>query len=127
MKYIGDNVRKLMERTDSPYCLRFHNNKVFYIREDVAKAISVPRSKIVSLGTCLGKFTKSMKFKLLITSLPILASYAQHKVWLKPNSEQSFLYGNNVTKSALGRISENTPAYAGCVVFSMSEMPLGFG
>ena len=47
--------------------------------------------------------------------------------YLRPNSEQSFLYGNHVTKAGLGRISENTPAYAGVVVYSMNETPLGFG
>lgn len=38
-----------------------------------------------------------------------------------------FLYGNNVLKSGLGRITENTPAYTGCVIYSMSDVPLGFG
>lgn len=37
----------------------------------------------------------------------------------------SFLYGNNVTKAGLGRITENTPQYAGVVVYSMSDLPLG--
>ena len=39
----------------------------------------------------------------------------------------SFLYGNHVLKSGLGRITENTPAYTGVVVYSMSDVPLGFG
>jgi len=38
-----------------------------------------------------------------------------------------FLYGNHVSKSGLGRITENTPAYTGVVVYSMSDVPLGFG
>ena len=38
-----------------------------------------------------------------------------------------FLYGNHVLKSGLGRITENTPAYTGVVVYSMSDVPLGFG
>lgn len=38
----------------------------------------------------------------------------------------SFLYGNHVLKSGLGRITDNTPAYAGVVVCSMSDIPLGF-
>jgi 60S ribosome subunit biogenesis protein NIP7 len=48
------------------------------------------------------------------------------QVWLKPSSEMSFLYGNHVLKSGLGRITDNTPAYAGVVVCSMSDVPLGF-
>lgn len=31
-----------------------------------------------------------------------------------------FLYGNHVLKNGLGRITENTPAYTGVVVYSMS-------
>lgn len=38
-----------------------------------------------------------------------------------------FLYGNHVLKSGLGRITENTPAYTGVVVYSMADVPLGFG
>ena len=48
------------------------------------------------------------------------------QVWLKPSSEMSFLYGNHVLKSGLGRITDNTPAYAGVVVCSMADVPLGF-
>ena len=53
--------------------------------------------------------------------------YAKHKVWVKPAAEMSFLYGNHVPKAGLGRITENTPAYAGVVVLNMSNIPLGFG
>ena len=48
-------------------------------------------------------------------------------MWVKPTSEMSFLYGNHLLKSGLGRITENTPANQGVVIFSMSDVPLGFG
>lgn len=32
-----------------------------------------------------------------------------------------------MTKAGLGRISENTERYQGVVVYSMSDIPLGFG
>lgn len=48
-------------------------------------------------------------------------------MWLKPSAEMSFLYGNNVIKSGLARITESTPQYAGVVVYNMSDIPLGFG
>lgn len=44
---------------------------------------------------------------------------------VKPTSEQSFLYGNHVLKSGLGRITEGTEQYQGVVVYSMSDVPLG--
>ena len=46
---------------------------------------------------------------------------------LKPSAEQQFLYGHNVTKAGLGRITENTEKYAGVVVYSMNDLALGFG
>ena len=39
----------------------------------------------------------------------------------------SFLYGNNVTKAGLARITDGTTQYAGVIVYSMSDIPLGFG
>ena len=51
----------------------------------------------------------------------------QCKIWLKPSAEQQFLYGNHVSKAGLGRISENCAKYQGVLVFSMSDLPLGFG
>jgi 60S ribosome subunit biogenesis protein NIP7 len=52
---------------------------------------------------------------------------AQMQVWVKPSAEMSFLYGNHILKSGLGRITENTPSYTGVVLYSMSDIPLGFG
>jgi 60S ribosome subunit biogenesis protein NIP7 len=46
-----------------------------------------------------------------VTCLDYLAQYAKYKVWVKPSSELSYLYGNNVLKAGLGRITENTPQY----------------
>jgi hypothetical protein len=83
-------------------------------------AVSVARPNLVSLGTCFGKFSKTGKFRLHITALDYLVQYAKHKVWIKPNGELPFLYGNHVVKAHLGRISDDTPEHAGVVVLSMS-------
>lgn len=50
----------------------------------------------------------------------------QYKIWLKASAEQSFLYGHNVQKNGLGRITDNTPQHQGVVVYSMSDVPLVF-
>lgn len=55
----------------------------------------------------------------------MMLGFAQ--VWVKPSAEMSFLYGNHVLKSGLAKITENTPTNAGVVVFSLSDIPLGFG
>jgi 60S ribosome subunit biogenesis protein NIP7 len=74
----------------------------------------------------MGKFTKTGKFRVLITSLDYLSKFAKNKIWLKPNGEQSFLYGNHILKSQIARITEDTQQYSGMIVFNINDMPLGF-
>uniref|UniRef100_A0A1I8FXV2 60S ribosome subunit biogenesis protein NIP7 homolog n=1 Tax=Macrostomum lignano TaxID=282301 RepID=A0A1I8FXV2_9PLAT len=127
-KFIGDSLTALLNRADQQYCLRLHRCRVYYAPEPTMKrAANVQRKQLLSFGTCLGKFTKSNKFHLQVTALDFLAPYAKHKIWLKPSAEQQFLYGHHVTKAGLGRITDATPQYAGLVVYSMSDTPLGFG
>lgn len=45
-------------------------------------------------------------------------------MWLKPSAEQQFLYGHNVMKSGLGRISESVDRYQGVILYSMNDLPL---
>ncbi|KAL6058059.1 hypothetical protein STEG23_028331 [Scotinomys teguina] len=90
-------------------------------------AANISGDKLVSLETCFGKFTKTHKFRLHVTALDYLAPYAKYKVWIKPGAKQSFLYGNHVLKSGLGRITENTSQYQRVVVYSMADIPLDFG
>ena len=47
------------------------------------------------------------------------------KLKVKPSSEQSFLYGNHILKSGLGRITEGAAQYQGVVVYNMNDVPLG--
>ena len=51
----------------------------------------------------------------------------QFKFWVKPNQEQAFLYGNNVSRAGLGRITEGTNKHQGVVVMNMADVPIGFG
>ena len=127
-KYIGPNIKSLLENTDVQYCFRLLKDRAFYVSESVMKSASAfGRKEVVSIGTCIGKFSATGKFRIHITALPLLAQYAQHKVWVKPASEMSFLYGNHVLKAGIGRISDGAQANFGCVVFSMADTPLGFG
>jgi len=126
--YIGQNLIHLIDRPDEPYCFRLQKDRVYYVSESSMRlGISVARPNLISLGTCFGKFSKGGKFKLHITALDYIAQYAKYKVWIKPNGEMPFLYGNHVVKAHLGRITEDTPEHQGVVVFSMSDVPLGFG
>ncbi|KAJ6220604.1 hypothetical protein RDWZM_006416 [Blomia tropicalis] len=127
-KYIGDKVKLLLERSDGVYCFRLQKDRVFYASERMIKlASTISRDNLMSFGTCIGKFTKTHKFRLHITALEFLAPYAKHKIWLKPNAEQQFLYGNHILKSGLGRITQQTGQYQGVIIYSMNDLPLGFG
>ncbi|TFJ87518.1 hypothetical protein NSK_000869 [Nannochloropsis salina CCMP1776] len=104
------------------------DQRVYYVSERMMKtATNFGREHLLSIGTCVGRFTKSEKFHISITFLDYLAQYASYKVWVKPQSEMGFLYGNNIIKSGLGRMTEGIPQYAGVVVYSMTDIPLGFG
>ncbi|GBG58700.1 hypothetical protein CBR_g101 [Chara braunii] len=136
-QFLGNNLKQLIDRPaiegardakDGGYCLRLHRNRVYYVSEAIVKkATNVGNDNLASLGTCIGKFTHSSKFRLTVTCLELLAAHAKYKVWLKASAEMSFLYGNHVVKSGLGRITESTPQYQGVVVYSASDIPLGFG
>ena len=41
------------------------------------RATNVARKNLISLGICIGKFTKSKKFHLQITALDVIAPYAK--------------------------------------------------
>lgn len=126
--YMGKNVSRMIDRTDEPYTFRLIKDRVYYLSEAQLKlASNIARDNLLSLGTCMGKFTKGGKFRLHVTCLDYLAQYAQYKVWVKTGAEMSFLYGNNVTKAGLARITEGVPQYGGVVVLSLAEVPLGFG
>jgi 60S ribosome subunit biogenesis protein NIP7 len=126
--FIGPNIQHLIDRKDEVYTFRLLKDRVYYLSEAQLKiATNIARDHLLSIGTCFGKFTKSKKFRLNITCLDYLAQYAQHKVWVKPNAEMSFLYGNHVTKAALAKMTEGVPQYAGVVVYNMNNVPLGFG
>ncbi|KAI9893454.1 MAG: ribosome biosynthesis protein nip7 [Vezdaea aestivalis] len=110
------------------HVFRLHQSRVYYVRLSIANlAASVARMNLLSLGTCMGKFTKTGKFRLHITALDVIAPHARFKVWVKPNGEMPFLYGGHVVKAHVGRWSEDCPAQQGVLVLSMDDKPLGFG
>jgi 60S ribosome subunit biogenesis protein NIP7 len=107
------------------YVFRIQKDRVYYVRESLANlATSVARDNLLSLGTCLGKFTKTGKFRLHITALDVIAPHARYKIWVKQNGEMPFLYGGHVVKAHVGRWSEDCPEHQGAVVLSMDDKPL---
>lgn len=134
--YTGQSLKQLIapppssassasSSTPDRHVFRLHASRVYYMPLSIANlASSVARANLLSLGTCLGKFTKTGKFRLHITALDIIAPHARYKVWVKPNGEMPFLYGGNVVKAHVGRWSEDCPEHQGVVVYSMNDTPL---
>ena len=127
-KYIGSNIKFLIDREDEDYVFRFHKDRVYYLRAGLLKYVdSIGQDELIAAGVCFGKFTKTSKFRLHVSCLEYLAKYAKYKIWVKPAGEQTFVYGNHVVKTHLARMTENAPQNAGVVILSMSDIPLGFG
>eukprot|EP00667_Euglena_gracilis_P022244 EG_transcript_24674 len=127
-KYIGPNTKYLLNRTDEEWVFMLHERRVWYMSKRLSNhAVLFSRENLIGCGVCFGKFTHHGKFRLTVTCLDFLSQYAQYKVWIKPNQEQSFLYGNNITRAGLGRITQGTPRYQGVIVYNMADIPLGFG
>ncbi|KAF4506307.1 hypothetical protein G6O67_006405 [Ophiocordyceps sinensis] len=131
--YAGPSLKDLFAPLDGSakpdhHVLRLSRSRVYYVRLSLANlATSVARDKLLSCGICLGRFTKSGKFHLHITALPILAPIARYKIWLRPNGVMPFLYGGNIVKAHVGRWSQDCPEHLGVVVYTMDDTPLGFG
>lgn len=125
--YTGRSLTQLISPTDSiRYVFRVQNSRVYYVSESLANlAVSVARANLLSLGVCIGKFSKTGKFRLHITALDLIAPHAAYKIWVKPNGEMPYLYGGNVVKAHVGRWSEDCPEHQGVVVYSMNDTPLG--
>lgn len=128
--YTGRSLNALVTSVDDPssndrYVFRLHGSRVYYMRLSLANlATSIPRANLLSLGICVGKFTKTGKFRIHVTALEVIAPHARYKVWIKQNGEMPFMYGGNVVKAHIGRWSEDCPEHQGVVVFNMDDTPL---
>lgn len=79
--YLGSNLVHLVDTPEDPHVFRLHRSRVYYVREQmIRQAVSVPRVNLISLGVCLGKFSKTEKFRLHVTALDLMGRYAKHKV-----------------------------------------------
>ena len=127
-KYIGSNIKYLIERADEPYVFRIIKDRVYYMSEKTMKLSGAfGRDELLHVGICFGKFSKTMKFRLHITALSLIANHALYKVWLKPSGENNFVFGNHALKAHIARMTENTPKYSGIIVCSANDVPIGFG
>lgn len=124
----AQSLKALIDRSDKPHTFRLINDRVYYLSEEAMRfSTNIGKDQLLSIGTCFGKFTKKGKFRLHITCIDYISQYAKYKVWVKSGAEMSFLYGNNVSKAGMARITEGVPQYGGVIVYSLADVPLGFG
>ena len=127
-KFIGDNAKALIERDDGTWTFALHNLRVYYLKESLFKLCPPFAHKLIlSAGICMGQFTKHGRFFVQVTALPVIAPYAQYKVWLKPSAELGFLYGQHILNEGIETMTEGTPRNAGIVVYNHNNLPIGLG
>ena len=127
-KYIGPNTKHLADRKDEEWVFRLHKSRIWYMPKRLEQAASsVAKKNLMGIGVLFAKMTHHDHVRIQVTALEYLAQYSLYKVWIKPAQEQSFVYGNHITRAGLGRITENTPQYQGVAVFNMADIPIGFG
>ena len=62
--YIGKNIQHLLQNAQEPHSFRLLKDRVYYVSETLLKqAPSLQGDTVLSLGTCIGKFTKSNKVR----------------------------------------------------------------
>ncbi|KAL4885717.1 hypothetical protein BJY04DRAFT_179100 [Aspergillus karnatakaensis] len=129
-EYTGSRLGELLQKNgEDRHVFRIGNqNRAYWVSLKLANiATSIPRDNLLSLGVCMGKFTKTGKFRLHITALPILAEHARSKIYIRPNGVMPFLYGSNCAKAHLARITEDLVEHSGVIVCTQDDVPLGFG
>ena len=57
-KYIGENIKMLIDREDGKYCFRLHRERVYYVSEKIMKQVILSLSQtcllIIFLCCCPG-------------------------------------------------------------------------
>jgi len=124
-KFVGPKCEELIA---GDKCLRVFKNRVFlsdFKKSDQAAIIG--KTKLVSYGKKLGKLSKTGRFRLSITALPILAPLAATKCILRPKCEQPFLYGSNILVRQIQNIPHELKQNQGVIVYSSTGLPVGLG
>ena len=60
-KYIGDNIKSLIDRSDGTYCFRLHRERVYYVSEKIMKQVRI--FTFLFLGLCISDFDLLLGFK----------------------------------------------------------------
>ena len=62
-KYIGKNIKHLVERSDEDYVLRLHKNRIYYVREALMRRstnVRLPSLNVQHLGAAVAAVSLSL-------------------------------------------------------------------
>lgn len=93
-----------------------------------SRALNFSKKRVGSLGFCIGRFTRSKKFRFLI---PFLNLLQKNKILLvgilHEKGEKLVLYGNHVNIKNIAKLSKNILKNDGLLFMNRNRIPLGFG
>ncbi|KAI2765329.1 hypothetical protein DTO012A8_9452 [Penicillium roqueforti] len=81
--YTGRSLNSLITPAEdgSMSVFRLQGSRVYYVNKEIANlSISFPRDQLLSMGTMIGKYTKTGKFRINLTALDLLAQHARYKI-----------------------------------------------
>lgn len=111
------------------YSFRLQRGRIFYSSIiNISKAGNFLKKKIATLGTCIGRLTKSGKFFILIPFQIFTENLDKRKfVSLTNKGEAAFTYGSNVTRYMIHEVSNSLKKGDGVVLKGLHGVVLGLG
>ena len=127
-RFIGDSAKVLLLRKDEEYVFRVIGSRVFYLPLRIEKlAQAIGQAQLLHAGVFVGKLTHGGNFHLCLPALPLLEQFAPFRVYLSKTAEAAFVYGNDVMRAQIAKITDGVPENAGVLVCDMDGNGLGFG
>mmetsp|Transcript_4128 Transcript_4128/g.9851 ORF Transcript_4128/g.9851 Transcript_4128/m.9851 type:complete len:179 (+) Transcript_4128:1361-1897(+) len=130
VKYQGDEIVEFLRDNKYSNCTyRLQRGRIFYSSYPIiAKAGNFLKNKIGSIGVCIGRFSKTGKFFILIPGEVLMEKILKKKiVSLTLKGEKTFLYGSNLSKDMIHEISNNLKKGDGIVLKGMNGLIVGLG
>ncbi|KAH0577530.1 Ribosome subunit biogenesis protein NIP7 [Spironucleus salmonicida] len=127
-KFIGEASKILLDRKDADFVFRVIKNRVYYLPKSLENYCHpAAADNLCGAGVFIGKLTHHGRFHLSIPALPLLEQFAPHRVHLTKNATMGFLYGNDVNRAQIGKITDQIPDQAGVLVCDTDGFGIGFG
>lgn len=78
------------------------------------------------LGIYIARYFRN-HYELSLESLKLVAPYTDKKIWINENGEKFFIYGRDIFKNSIAKISPNVKTNEKIIVLNLKNEPLGIG